>query len=487
MPGAGAATTRKRKPRVKNNYIRAAQCSAGMSFDECQLEVVRAAVAETTKNAPGLVNAETMNNMTDIVEGFIIKKRLVCYGGTAINNILPRAAQFYDRTKDIPDYDFFSSNAIDDAKELADIYHKQGYSNVEAKAGVHHGTFKVFVNFVPMADVSFIHAELMARLRSEAVVVRGIYYCPPDYLRMNMYLELSRPAGDVSRWEKVALRLMLLDRYHPLKTEGACPVAGEGEHNSERDRVASIVQKTLMDEDAVFFGGFALDMFVKPDPGAVRPAARHGGFDVLHASPEKCAMVVSEQLQASKVTGVTTVAREEVGEIIPECHEVHVDGRAVAFIYKPDACRGYNELPYGDGTIRVATIDTMMTFFLAFFYTNDDAAVRQRVLCMAKQLFDLSVSRIHDSGAMKRFAVKCYGPRIGLNDLRIIKSAKYKDLKARGVAVAEFDDWFLKYTPGEAKKAPARPARPAHYRNTYHRSNRRTRRHRRRRPRRIHE
>jgi hypothetical protein len=481
MPGAGAATTRKRKSgaNAKRNYIRAAQCSPGMSFDECQLEVVRAAVTETTENSPGVVNADTMNHMTEIVEAFIIKKRLVCYGGTAINNILPRAAQFYDRTKDIPDYDFFSSNAIDDAKELADIYHKQGYTNVEAKAGVHHGTFKVFVNFVPMADISFIHAELMLRLRGEAVVVRGIYYCPPDYLRMNMYLELSRPAGDVSRWEKVALRLMLLDRYHPLKTEGACPAAGaagEGD-NSERDRVAAIVQKTLMDEDAVFFGGFALDMFVKSDPGAVRPTARHGGFDVLHNSPEKCALVVSEQLMASKVTGVTTIPRKEIGEIIPECYEVRVDGRAVAFIYKPEACRGYNELPYGDGRIRVATIDTMMTFFLAFFYTNSNVAFRQRVLCMAKQLFDLSISRIHDSGVMKRFAVKCYGPRIGLNDIRIMKSVKYKDLKTRGVTGPEFDDWFLKYTPGEAK----RPARG----NDRH-SNHRTRRHRRSRPRRIH-
>jgi hypothetical protein len=322
----------------------------------------------------------------------------------------------------------------------------------------------------------------MLRLRSEAVVVRGIYYCPPDYLRMNMYLELSRPAGDVSRWEKVALRLMLLDRYHPLKPDGECSVAGAAKDgdNIDRDRVAAIVQKTLMDEDAVFFGGFALDMFMKPAIGAVRPSAKHGGFDVLHNSPEKCAMVVSEQLLASKVTGVTTVARKEIGEIIPECHEVRVDGRAVAFIYKPEACRGYNELPYGDATIRVATIDTMMTFFLAFFYTNTNVAFRQRVLCMAKQLFDLSISRIHDSGVMKRFAVKCYGPRIGLNDIRIMKSVKYKDLKARGVTGPEFDDWFLKYAPGESKRPASRHRASAGF-------SRRTRRHRRRHPRRIHE
>ena len=32
---------------------------------------------------------------------------------------------------------------------------------------------------------------------------------PPNYLRMAMYLELSRPDGDVSRWEKVLKRLTL--------------------------------------------------------------------------------------------------------------------------------------------------------------------------------------------------------------------------------------------------------------------------------------
>ncbi len=37
-------------------------------------------------------------------------------------------------------------------------------------------------------------------------MVNGIRYAPPNFLRMNMYLELSRPAGDVSRWEKVFKR-----------------------------------------------------------------------------------------------------------------------------------------------------------------------------------------------------------------------------------------------------------------------------------------
>ena len=37
----------------------------------------------------------------------------MCYGGTAINNILPNYDKFYDTNFEIPDYDFFSPNAIE--------------------------------------------------------------------------------------------------------------------------------------------------------------------------------------------------------------------------------------------------------------------------------------------------------------------------------------------------------------------------------------
>ncbi len=40
---------------------------------------------------------------------------------------------------------------------------------------------------------------------------------------MNMYLELSRPAGDISRWEKVLKRLILLNKNYPLKGKHCDP------------------------------------------------------------------------------------------------------------------------------------------------------------------------------------------------------------------------------------------------------------------------
>ena len=77
----------------------------------------------------------------------------------AINAILPKSDQFYNRDIELPDFDFFSPNALEDTKELCDIYVKAGFIEVEGKPGIHQGTFKVFVNFIPVADITFLNKD----------------------------------------------------------------------------------------------------------------------------------------------------------------------------------------------------------------------------------------------------------------------------------------------------------------------------------------
>jgi hypothetical protein len=188
------------------------------SYEEKELEILRDAVDVMEKRkGSAIIQDPKVKNIISTVEDFIARKKLVCYGGTAINNILPEDAQFYNKDIELPDYDFYSDNALDDAKELADIYYKAGYEDVEAKSGVHHGTYKVFVNFTGIADITQMEPALFKAISRDAIVKKGIRYAPPDFLRMAMYLELSRPDGDVSRWEKVQKRLTLLNTHYPLK------------------------------------------------------------------------------------------------------------------------------------------------------------------------------------------------------------------------------------------------------------------------------
>jgi hypothetical protein len=188
-----------------------------LSFSDCELAILRMSVDKAEeKLGKRIVNSEDIQKIIQIVEDFIKRKNLICYGGTAINNILPSEDQFYNKEVEIPDYDFFTTNAMEDAKELANIYYKDGFTDVEAKSGQHHGTYKVFVNYIPVADITLLPKEIYNSIKKDSIRIGGILYTPPNYLRMSMYLELSRPAGDISRWEKVLKRLMLLNKNYPI-------------------------------------------------------------------------------------------------------------------------------------------------------------------------------------------------------------------------------------------------------------------------------
>ena len=84
---------------MKNQNFNNKLCNNNMSYQDCEFAILRQAVEETeNKQGKELVNNEEVLQMLEIVEKFIVNKKLICYGGTAINNILPVYDQFYKKT-----------------------------------------------------------------------------------------------------------------------------------------------------------------------------------------------------------------------------------------------------------------------------------------------------------------------------------------------------------------------------------------------------
>ena len=273
--------------------------------------------------------------MLQIVESFIKRKKLICYGGTAINNILPESEQFYNKQVEIPDYDFFSDNPIKHAKELADIYHKAGYKEVEAKSGVHYGTFKVFVNYMSIADITFLHPEIFKKIGKEALVIDGLRYAPPNFLRMAMYLELSRPLGDISRWEKVYKRLSLLNKNYPLKKQKiANPTYFSFNENSPTNELNSLIRNTLIKENVVFFGGYSNFLYSRYMSNKEQNMANSvSEFDALSEEPEKTANNIKETLKDHDYKDIKVIKHKEIGEIVPLHYEVQVKGKTLVYLF----------------------------------------------------------------------------------------------------------------------------------------------------------
>ena len=82
-------------------------CKKTMSFEECELAILRQAVdkADVIEGEQMLKDPQ-VRKIIDIVENFLRVRKRVCYGGTAINALLPPQDQFYDMNVELPDYDF---------------------------------------------------------------------------------------------------------------------------------------------------------------------------------------------------------------------------------------------------------------------------------------------------------------------------------------------------------------------------------------------
>ena len=550
-----------------------------VSYDEKELEILRKAVdlVESRKGKETMRDPE-VQKIIEMVEHFIADKKLVCYGGTAINNILPEDAQFYDKDIELPDYDFYSDNALEDAKELADMYYKAGYEDVEAKAGVHFGTYKVFVNFTGIADITQMEPELFKAISKDAIIKNKIRYAPANFLRMAMYLELSRPDGDVSRWEKVQKRLVLLNKHYPLKgydcdkieyqrgfenddddmqngvvnesassnskkskTSSASVSGGGGSQTSRRHRrnysqlpshtpshtrsrsrsrsrspsrspspspspppsksasptksvqsrstshkstshkstsqnsytvdvarlsystqkellmqqtdIYNIVRKVFIKHKVVFFGGYANILYSRYMPKHQRRLIQKiPDFDVLSEDPRVvCEDVVSELL-LHNYKKVKYVKHKGVGEVISEHFDIRIGDELVAFVYKPLACHSYNTLRVENENIRIATIDTMLSFYLAFIYADRIYYDQNRIICMSQFLFDVQQhNRLKQTGLLKRFSIDCYGKQETLETMRFEKTKKFEELKDKKDS-KEFESWFLRYIPLESKQ-----------------------------------
>ena len=435
-------------------------CKPKLTLEEKEIAILRDAVdiAEKRKGKQVTSNPD-VKRIISLLEDFLKKKKLVCYGGTAINNILPLEDQFYDKNIEIPDYDFYSPNALEDAKELADIYYKEGFTEVEAKSGVHHGTYKVYVNFLPVADITYLEKPLFKKVQNEGIKVYGILYCPPNFLRMNMYLELSRPAGDISRWEKVLKRLILLNKNYPLKGKHCDPKLFQRQFEKRIDtdtesQLYYAVRDAFIDQGLVFFGGYASFLYSSYMPSKLRKLFQKSpDFDVLSEEPEQSAVILKERLQDFNFQGVKIIKHPGIGELIAPHFEVKVKigkiEETVAFIYKPLACHSYNVIKKGNKSIRVATIDTMLSFYFAFFFSDRDYYDENRILCMAQYLFDVQQkNRLEQKGLLRRFSINCYGQQHSLEEMREEKAQKYKELKNQRNS-KEFESWFLRYVPFE--------------------------------------
>jgi hypothetical protein len=395
-------------------------------------------IERLAKQAQEQLDIENASNpiikqMMSVVKSFLKEKKVLCYGGTAINNLLPKEDQFYNPEKDIPDYDFFSETPQVHAMELADRLHSAGIGSVEAKPGMHLGTFKVFGDYIGVADITHLDSEIFEKIWKEKIEKDGINYAPPNFLRMSVYLELSRPRGDVSRWKKVYTRLSLLNKHYPM----LCPADAEKITETHLEsKLKTKIESYMKNESVVLLGMNAVDSQTHATSDWNLP------LDLL-ATAEDCERVahhLSKLFEGSKVRAYTAYA-----ELLPPHYDIVKGKDVMVRLFETSACHSYHVTPDG---LFVASIPTLLQFFLGMLYADKhfvETSTRQRILCTAQMLVEMA------HGDIKRrykllTPITCLGKQSTLVDMREEKSELYTSLKKKRSA-PEFLEYFFSYNP----------------------------------------
>ena len=444
------------------------------TIEEKENDLLQKAIDKSEKKMGyEMVQSETNKAIFNIIEGFIKQKKLICYGGTAINNILPKKAQFYNKNFEVPDYDVFSKNALQDAKELVDLFFKKGYESTEVRSAIVIGTYKIYVNFVAVVDVTQMDAKLYDIFKKNGIKKEGILYSPVNFLRMEMYKELSHPQGEISRWEKVLKRLALLNKYYPIHNDKCYEVNFMRDFKGKQqlgEDIYDIIKKILIEHGVVFFGGYASNLYSRYMPLAEKKVLKHiPDFDVLSTDAKQTAEDVKKELKKNGFHNIKINKKDALWKIIPVHYEIVLESDIVCVIYETIACHSYNTIKEDNETIKVASIETMFNFLFAFLFKDDKYYDHIRIMCMAEFLFQVQQkNRLKQKGLLKRFSTNCYGTQITPEKLREIKSEKFIELQDKKGS-KEYEKYFIRYNPlelSEKKKNETKRRKRMEFKNS---------------------
>lgn len=159
----------------------------------------------------------------EIVRKYIINNKRILVGGMSMDLSLRSKKSYLYETDKIPDYDCYSPEFHLDAYKIGDMITQLGITGVSVIRGTHVSTMRVRVNFVPVADITYVPLTIYEKI--PIIRYHGFLLCHPHYQMIDQHRALSLPFENppmeviASRWKKDMERYDVLTDIFPVKLE----------------------------------------------------------------------------------------------------------------------------------------------------------------------------------------------------------------------------------------------------------------------------
>ena len=155
-----------------------------------------------------------------LVKKYVSENKLIIVGGMAIDFSLKLKGSKLYADDVLPDYDFYSPKHHFDAYKIAELLYKAGLRNISVINANHTSTMRVRVNYVVVADVTYMPQSIYDIIPT--LEYRSLHIIHPHYQMIDQHRSLSLPYENppweviIHRWKKDATRYDLLYDFYPL-------------------------------------------------------------------------------------------------------------------------------------------------------------------------------------------------------------------------------------------------------------------------------
>jgi len=339
------------------------------------------------------------SDMYDLVIKTVKDKKLILYGGFALNILLPKKHRIY-KPKTLPDVDCFSANAKEDAINIADLLYKQGYKFIEVKSAIHAGTYKVFAEFMPIADITQVSKSMFEYLTNNSVLDKntGLSICPPEFLMWSLYKELARPEGSGFRWEKIFSRYIIFHKHHKFidkfidKSKMKCFT----EDSPTVDKFADFIKEKKWP----LIGQRAVSLYLNME---CKPLENMYAFDIIVENIDEAFKEIQKNFESDNLT-LKTHTTKSLKELTNKIGFVKHNNTRLCKLYETDSCYSFQKKQ----NFIIGSVDTVLHFLYANYMISTHFDKSDIVLVIQKLIINLEKYAL-TLDIKERFKIACYG------------------------------------------------------------------------------
>ena len=186
----------------------------------------------------------------------------------------------------------------------------------------------------------------------------------------------------------ILTRLTLLNKQYPLENKICSENAFLENYQKFSADKSSRYSTKFINRSRGVFGALAFSLYSKYLPQKSKIMKNQVRFDVLSNEP-KLLFNCKRRLHTHGYKDVKIVKHDATDDVLGIHYEIIVNGVPMCMVFKTIACYSYNKIQLNNRIVKVASIETILSFYLLFIYLDKSYFDEKRLLCMAEYIFKI--------------------------------------------------------------------------------------------------